>query len=159
MYRSKNAGNRESNLFEVVIVVVTIAILAAVSVPQRSEGSRGLADSTVGRDLAVLRNAIDEYSTEHGGTFPTAADIVAQLTKYTDIAGQTSPTRTATHIYGPYIRSIPALPVGPAERRGSSGIGICDADGIGWIYAEASGQITANTDAARDEQNRPYCEY
>ena len=158
MKRIVDTGERGSSLLEVAIVVVAIVILAAIGVPQMSEGSRS-DNSSVGADLAALRNAIDQYSAEHGGAFPTTADIVDQLTKYTDIAGGVSETKTATHVYGPYIRSIPALPVGPDNHRGNSGIASGDADGVGWIYTETSGWIKANTNAARDDQDRLYSEY
>lgn len=159
MNRSGSADKRGFSLLEVVIVVAIIAILAAIGIPRMSRGSRGANDSAIGGDLAVLRNAIDLYSAEHGGAFPTSANVVAQLTKYTDVAGATSDTKTTTHIYGPYIRSIPPLPVGPDSRKGSSGIGTGDANGVGWIYTEASGKITANTGTTKDDQNRLYSEY
>ncbi len=159
MNRSPIARNPGFSLLEVVLVVAIIAILAAIGIPRMSLGSRGANDSAVGGDLAVLRNAIDLYSAEHGGAFPTTANIVAQLTKYTDIAGATSDTKTTTHIYGPYIRNIPALPVGPDAQKGNSGIAASDAPGVGWLYTEASGKINANTGTTKDNQQRLYSEY
>ncbi len=159
MNRSRSTGTRGFSLLEVVIVVAIIAILAAIGIPRMSRGSQGANDSAVGGDLAALRNAVDLYSAEHGGTFPTAAGITAQLTKYTDIAGATSDTKTMTHIYGPYIRNIPSLPVGPDNRKGSSKIAGSDANGVGWLYTEASGKINANTGTTKDDQNRLYSEY
>jgi prepilin-type N-terminal cleavage/methylation domain-containing protein len=157
MNRSGSADKRGFSLLEVVIVVAIIAILAAIGIPRMSRGSRGANDSAIGGDLAVLRNAIDLYSAEHGGAFPTSANVVAQLTKYTDVAGATSDAKTTTHIYGPYIRSIPPLPIG--TRQGKSGIGTVDGNDVGWIYTEASGKINANTGTTKDDQNRLYSEY
>jgi prepilin-type N-terminal cleavage/methylation domain-containing protein len=145
------------SLLEVVIVVAIIAILAAIGIPRMSRGSRGANDSAVGGDLAVLRNAIDLYSAEHGGSFPKVASIVNQLTKYTDITGAISETKTATHIYGPYIRSIPPLPVG--AKQGGTGIAAADGNNVGWIYVEASGKINANTTTETDDQSRLYKDY
>ena len=100
------------SLLEVVIVVAIIAVLATIAIPRMSRGAKGANDSAVSGDLAVLRNAIDLYATEHGGTYPGATTIANQLTQYTDIDGTTSTTKTTTCIYGPYVRTIPPLPVG-----------------------------------------------
>ena len=159
MKRSRRTGNKGFSLLEVVIVVAIIAILAAIGIPRMSRGSKGAGDSAVRGDLAVLRNAIDLYAAEHDGTLPAVSTIVNQLTKYSDRAGATSDTKTTTCIYGPYIRSIPALPVGPANRKGSTGIAAGDANGIGWLYTEATGKITANTGTTKDESDVLYTSY
>ncbi len=147
------------SLLEVVIVVAIIAILAAIGIPRMSRGSKGANDSALSGDLAVLRNAIDLYAAEHGGAFPKAATAVAQLTQYTDIAGVTSVTKTATAIYGPYIRTIPPLPVG--DNKGKSGISANAADaGTGWVYVETTGAINANTAAGEvDDAGKAYNAY
>ncbi len=133
------------SLLEVVIVVAIIAILAAIGIPRMSRGSKGANDSALSGDLAVLRNAIDLYAAEHGGTLPGAATIADQLTKYTNVDGGTSDTKTGAYIYGPYIRKIPPLPVGAKKGQ----VGIAEATGatIGWIYVSGTGAISANTTA------------
>jgi hypothetical protein len=108
--------------------------------------------------LAVLRNAIDLFAAEHSGTYPTATSIGDQLTKYTNSAGVTSETKTPTHIYGPYIRSVPPLPVG--TKKGGTNIATADANGVGWIYVEGTGKITANTsDGELDDTTKAYNKY
>lgn len=130
------------SLIELVIVVVILGIIGAIAIPRMSRGAEGAKDSALISDLAVLRSAIDLYQTEHEGLFPTDEDIVAQLTTYTDISGDDSSSKTGAYIYGPYIRTIPALKVG--SNRGNSGIAAADAAGIGWIYDETTGAIRAN---------------
>jgi general secretion pathway protein G len=146
-------------LLEVVIVVAIIAILAAIGIPRMSRGSRGANDSAVSGNLAVLRNAIELYSAEHGGTFPTTANVTNQLTLYTDINGATSSTKTTQYIYGPYIRTIPPLTVG--QRKGKNGIKAADDPNTGWIYADAvTGVIKANTTGTeKDEAGKLYSDY
>src|SRR3954467_5043725 len=80
------------SLIELVIVVVIIAIIGAIAIPRLSRGSAGAADSSRVGNLRVLRSAIDLYASEHGGTFPTVANISTQLTQYTDDQGATSAT-------------------------------------------------------------------
>lgn len=146
------------SLLEVVIVVAIIAILAAIGIPRMSRGSKGANDAALSGNLAVLRNAVDLFAAEHGGSFPTAADIENQLTQYTDVSGTVSASKTATHIYGPYMRGIPPLPVG--AKKGQTGIAIIDGNDVGWIYTETTGAIQANTTASeKDDAGKLYSDY
>ena len=146
MINRKFAGKRSGgfSLIELVIVVVIIAIIGAIAIPKMSRGAAGAADASLIQDLAVLRSALDLYATENAGVYPTAVNCVTALTTYNDGNGAYNATKTATYIYGPYLRAVPALPV-PAPRKGSSGIAAADAAGIGWLYTAATGVITANT--------------
>lgn len=153
MHRCK----RGFSLLEVVIVVAIIAILAAIAIPRMSRGAKGASDSALSGDLAVLRHAIDLYSTEHGGPFPSAAAINDQLTQYTDGMGAVSATKTGAYVYGPYVRSVPPLPVG--TRKGGMKIAAADANDVGWLYTETSGAIKANTTTEKDESGRLYSDY
>ncbi len=106
----------------------------------------------------MLRNAIDLYAAEHQGTYPAAATFSAQLTQYTDSFGATAAAKDSTHIYGPYLRSVPPLPVG--TKKSSTGVAAADADGVGWIYTAATGAIAANTTATeKDDANKLYSDY
>jgi len=146
------------SLLELVIVVVIVGIIAAIAIPRMSRGAAGASDSALNGDLAVLRNAIDLYAAEHGGTYPAVATIVAQLTTYTNAAGTTNATKTTAYIYGPYLRAVPALPVG--AKKGSTGIAAATGTGVGWIYTAALGTITANcTDTELDAAGTKYNAY
>ncbi len=133
---------RGFSLLEVVIVVAIIGALAAIAIPRMSRGAKGSTDSVLSNDLAVLRRAIELFAAEHECIYPTVANIATQLTKYSDIGGSTSDTADRTHLYGPYIRSIPELPLG--SRIGCNGIAETDAKDVGWIYKEGTGEISAN---------------
>lgn len=148
MRKSRTYRNLGFSLLELVIVVVIIGIIAAIAIPRMSRGAAGAADSALRADLAVLRNAIDLYAIEHGGTMPAVGTIINQLTQYSDNVGVTSATQTPTHIYGPYLRQIPPLPVG--ARKGQSGVAATDGSTIGWIYGATEGTIKANTTIEED---------
>ncbi|HEX7009247.1 MAG TPA: prepilin-type N-terminal cleavage/methylation domain-containing protein [Phycisphaeraceae bacterium] len=160
--RSLNPGRarRGFSLIELVIVVVIIGIIGAIAIPRMSRGAAGAADSALKANLSVLRNAIDLYAAEHGGTFPKADTIEAQLTQYSNAAGATQATKdTATgFIYGPYLRSIPPLPVN-CPRKGATGVAAADNTGIGWIYNENTGEIHANTTTEKDDNGVLYSAY
>jgi prepilin-type N-terminal cleavage/methylation domain-containing protein len=152
------------SLVELVIVVVIIGILAAIAIPRLSRGAAGATDSAVSGDLAVLRKAIDLYAAEHNGAFPTVAGFSNQMTTFSDVNGATSTTRTSTHIYGPYIRAIPNLKVGPTATRTN---GIADASSAtigagtaGWFYHPTTGDIRTNLAVGvADSANNPYNGY
>ncbi len=158
MTRCRRTSGWGFSLLEVVIVVAIIAILAAIGVPRMSRGARGATDSALSGDLAVLRNAIDLYSTEHTGAYPEAAKINEQLTQYTDASGGTQTTKDGTHLYGPYLRSVPPLPVGD-NRKGQKKIAVADSNDVGWIYTYSTGDIRANTTTEKDESGKLYSAY
>jgi prepilin-type N-terminal cleavage/methylation domain-containing protein len=142
--RAKRSGG--FSLIELVIVVVIIAIIGAIAIPKMSRGAAGAADSAVLQDLSVLRSALDLYQTENGGAYPTIANMPNALLQYNDGNGGIQAAKDATHVYGPYLRAVPPLPVGAAK--GSTNIAAAAAAGVGWIYNAATGSITTNTTAS-----------
>jgi general secretion pathway protein G len=135
---------RAFSLIELVIVIAIIAILAAVAVPRFSRGADAARDNALQDNLSSLNKATELYAVEHGGTYPDAAAVVGQLTRFTDHAGNVSEERSATANFGPYLHCIPPIPVGP--QRGSRGIAQTAGAGVAWIYNPATGQFTANLD-------------
>lgn len=158
MFPALGLKRRAFSLIELVIVVVIIGIIGAIAIPRMSRGAAGASDSALTANLAVLRNAIDLFQSEHNGTYPAVGTIVAQLTTYTDDTGAAQAAADATHIYGPYLRAIPPLPV-TAPRKGQTGIAAADAATIGWIYTAATGTIKANTTTEADARGIAYNTY
>lgn len=155
------------SLVELVIVVVIIGVIAAIAVPRISRGAKGAGDSSLRGSLAGLRNAIDMYAAEHGGTFPsglTQTDVIDKLIKKTDAAG-TVGTTAGTHIFGPYLRGgIPALPVcankGDANLKLVAGAPSGGTGTEGWVYSTDLGEIIPNCGATeKDESGVLYTAY
>jgi prepilin-type N-terminal cleavage/methylation domain-containing protein len=150
MSRFRFPHRRAFSLIELVIVVVIIGIIAAIAIPRMSRGAEGAAEAAIDGNLAVLRNALDLYATEHGGAYPTVAAFEAQMTTYSDFAGNAQAAKDATHIYGPYLRDLPPMPLGAhKDHTGIVAPGavppIAEVAGTnGWLYDAASGQIWAN---------------
>lgn len=136
---------RGFSFVEMVIVVVIIGIIAAIALPRIGGLTGNARTSAAGHDATTLQRAIDHYAAEHGVP-PGADDIVGQLTGFTNVAGATSPTKTGSYVYGPYVKKIPALPDGP--NRGAAGIAAAPAPGVGWIYDASTAQIRPNLNAA-----------
>ena len=155
----RHSERRGFSLLELVIAVVIIGIIAAIAIPRMSRGSAGAADSALSGNLAVLRNAIDLYSAEHGGSYPEFDDFEDLLTTYSNAAGTaTATSRDSTHPYGPYLRAIPPLPVG--TDKGKTSVVATYTAGNGWVYNESTGEISANCDSDElDQLGNKYNEY
>jgi type II secretory pathway pseudopilin PulG len=150
-------------LAELILVVVMLALLAAIVIPRVAGGREQAGESATKDNLRVLRTAIAHYQAQHGGTFPgaaaagdgaeagTGAAFVSQLTRYTDASGETSDTKDATHVYGPYLKTgFPACTVGSIS--GKSDVKVVGVDSLvpdkstGWLFSTVSGRIIPNTD-------------
>jgi prepilin-type N-terminal cleavage/methylation domain-containing protein len=163
-------ARRGFSLIELVIVVVIIGIIAAIAIPRMSRGAAGAGDSALNGDLATLRKAIDLYQTEHAGTYPsgTAANVISQLTGYTNDAGTVGTQGDGVSIYGPYLRSVPPVPVG-ANKGGvnfsvvtgaSTAFAYVSTAGVGWWYNSSTGDIRANCkDSDTDVKGTAYNTY
>lgn len=120
-------------LIELLIVVIIIAILAAIAIPQFANTTGDAQESTLDANLNTMRSAVELYRIQHknvlpavagssggandcttgGGTLGTGAASSAdaftqQLTQYSDAQGHTCSIAGTTFIYGPYLRAIPA---------------------------------------------------
>lgn len=160
MSRAVFKKSKGFSLIELVIVVVIIAIIGAIAIPKMSRGAAGAADSSLTQNLSVLRQALDLYQSEHAGNYPTMANMPAALLSYTDDSGNTSGTKTGNFIYGPYLRSVPTLPVG--AKKGANGIDVLGNAGtatVGWIYDPTAGTISANTTTEQDPKGTLYSAY
>lgn len=155
-------NRRAFSLIELVIVIVIIAIIGAIAIPRMSRGTAGAADSALTANLAVLRNAIDLFHTEHGGVYPKLDQLADRLLGYTNEAGDpNSPdpnVRDAAHPYGPYLRAIPPLPVG--SNKGSTAFTGTMGGTAGWYYNETTGDVRANLpDTETDVRGKSYNKY
>ena len=128
-------------LVEILIVVVILGILAAIVIPQFSEASTEAKLNSSMSSLQSLRSQISLYKIQHNdnppchGTF-SATDFKDQLEQYSNAAGATNATKDDTHIYGPYVQSVPRNPW-----NNSSTVVETDATGAGWVYDADTGNI------------------
>lgn len=152
----QNPRPRGFSLLEITLVIVVIGILAAIAIPRLSRGVTGSADSALTADLAMLRTAIENYTTDHSGAFPSGATIAQQLTSRTDASGNVSASSSSAP-YGPYLSTLPVCPVG--ARSGNSAIATTDAPSVGWIYTPATGVIEPDTTTECDATGKAYNTY
>ena len=155
---SRTPRRRAFTLVEVLIVVVILGILATVIIGVFGNNSADASRASLKDNLRTMRSALEIYIAQHGN-YPSVASFEQQMTQYTDGAGGVSATKTATHIYGPYILSMPPLPIG--VERGNTGVTTTTyTAGFGWGYDPISGQLRANLPATEvDDQGIAYNTY
>jgi len=151
--KEKFFQNDGFTLIELLMVVIILGILAAVAIPQFSSSSTDAKIAALKSNLASIRGAIELYSVQHSDSYPSAS-IVDEMTKYTDVDGTTSTTKTTAYKYGPYIKNgFPDNPFVTANAdtilidSSTATIGTVTADpnsGGGWLYVVTTGEFIAN---------------
>ncbi len=170
-------------LVELLIVAIILAILAAIIVPQFASTTTDAQESALRANLSGLRSATDLYRQQHGeypgvttavggtcsgtpgtGVGGTQQAIEDQLTRYSNMAGQTCSLPDTGFQFGPYIQED-VLPTNPITGSGLFAIiatgnleMTADGAGLGWKYDSAAGKIMAN-DTDLDSAGIAYSTY
>ena len=147
-----NPPARGFTLVEMLVVCVLLGILAAVVLPQFGQATSDSRSAALMSDVQTLRRQLQVYKAEHLNVFP-GANLVAQMTLYSDTSGNTSATQSATFPHGPYVVSFPKNPIsGDAAVRFATQPGDTftapSTDG-GWYYNSATGEIRADLTDSR----------
>ena len=166
----ETAGHKRQaafTLIEMLIVIVILGILAMVIIPQISTSTDDAKLATLQTNLSSVRNAVELYYAQHNSVYPgavlggapnAATAFVQQLTRYTDIAGTISVTRSATNKFGPYIKGG-NIGVNPFNNKSDvvvdttvNNITTKTSDGTtGWKFYAITGVFMAN-DGAHDNE-------
>ena len=129
-------------LIEILIVVIILGILAAIVIPQFTNASKEAKQSALVTMVQSLRSQIALYKLQHNDNLPDLATSWNQLVQFTDLAGGTAAAKDATHVYGPYMQSIPKYPLVAAAdastvAQGAVGSGAAPAN-CGFVYDYAA---------------------
>jgi prepilin-type N-terminal cleavage/methylation domain-containing protein len=153
-------------LIELLIVVIVLGILGMIIIPQVTVSSEDAKVSTLQTNISTLRNAVELYYHQHDNQYPgqksitggAPADAAAaqtaflqQLTRFTEVDGTVSNTKTADAKYGPYLKST-ELPENPFNNLKSvlcditeTNITIKASSGTaGWKFYTQTGVLLAN---------------
>lgn len=173
-------------LIELLIVVIIIAILAAIAIPQFASSSNDAQEAALDANLSTVRSALELYRVQHNNVYPgvnvatggnasctaangtlgvgTAGSEVAlreQLTTYSSATGATCTVPAANFPFGPYLRAIPAEPI-----TNSAAVAVVTAANAadpaaatgGWRYNTALGRFQMNSNTA-GRDGRPFFQH
>ncbi len=160
-------------LVELLIVVIILAILAAIVVPQFASSTDDAKISALDTTLSNMRAAIDLYYQQHG-SYPGSTTAVStyacagtkgtgdggagnevvtfkdQMSMYTAANGMACSVKDANHRFGPYLKKA-ELPDNPITAVGTlvvvtAGDLAMNGDGAngGWKYDNKTGKFIAN---------------
>jgi prepilin-type N-terminal cleavage/methylation domain-containing protein len=170
-------------LIELLIVVIILAIISAIAIPQFSAATADAQLAALDTSLANVRNSIEQYRVQHAGNlYPgatastggtactgtqgtgaagTVAAMTDQLRFASNAAGQTCSIAGGTFRFGPYLRQgIPAEPINNNDtvvvtQTGAAIAAATGAAAVGWAYDTRSGQFIMNSSVA-DPNGRIY---
>jgi len=172
-------------LVELLIVVIILAVLAAIIVPQFSSATIDAQEAALDANLGRMRSSVELFHAQHGSVYPGAAATTGgtcpaggtagagaansaqafmdHLLMYSDATGKTCSVGDTTFKYGPYLRK--GVPHDSVTGKGSvAGEIVVTSTGApiapsaatgGWAYDTKSGQIVMNSNA-NDTRGKPY---
>lgn len=170
----KRSVARGFTLIELLIVVIILAILAAIAIPQFTASTSDAQMAALDSNLSAVRTALEQYKVQHtgnvypganlatgatgcpagGAAVPTGAAnskdaMLAQLQYYSNAAGAVCTVGDATtYKYGPYLRQgVPTEPFSNSAEVKVAAVGsppAAEAKGAGWAYSPSTGQFFSN---------------
>jgi prepilin-type N-terminal cleavage/methylation domain-containing protein len=139
-------------LVEILIVVIILAIIAAVVMPQFGQATTDSRSAALMSDVQTLRRQLQVYKAEHLNAYP-GTNLVAQMTLYSDTSGSTNAAQSSTFPHGPYVVSFPKNPVsGDATVRFATNAGdlfVAPLVDGGWYYNAITGEFRADLPDSR----------
>ncbi len=164
---------RGFTLVELLIVVIILAILAAIVIPQFGAATNDAKISALDTNLANMRSAIDLYFQQHGeypgnvtavgtacaagpggttgtGALQTSTAFMEQMSRYTNAVGESCTKKDVAFKYGPYLKkdALPQMPITEVATlnlvtAGALGMTSSVTNG-GWKFDSVTGQFIAD---------------
>ncbi len=133
-------------LVDLVVVIMILGILAAVAAPKLLSTSKVPTDNGLRQTLSIMRDAIELYAAENGGSLPPCANATTSLQDALD----------------DYIRGtlFPKSPVGTMDRNvtatTTTPIAADATPATGWKYNTSTGEFICNSAALSGDGSTAY---
>ena len=142
-------------LVEILIVVVIMAVLAAVVIPQFTGSADDAKKSTADFNVGAVRSVIQTYRAHHDGKNPgsvTGTTLLSSLTKKSNKDG-TIPT-DGSGTLGPYLVEMPDNPFtnDATVTVVSAAPTATSVTGKGWAYNPTTGEIWLDSDTGDNDE-------
>ncbi len=147
--------SRGFTLVEVLIVVVIMAVLAAVVIPQFSSSTDDAKRSTGDFNLSTMRSIMQTYKAQHNGVNP-AHDATAKTLPGLMAKTLANGTIDAAGPYGPYLVEFPDNPftqlrvVNLTTKTVLVAGDVTPANAGGWLYNVTTGQFFLDSNPGFD---------
>jgi prepilin-type N-terminal cleavage/methylation domain-containing protein len=169
-------------LIELLIVVIILAIISAIAIPQFSAATSDAQSSALDANLATVRNSIEQYRAQHTGfVYPGATTSMGatcpdggvagsgaagteqamkdQMQYPSNAAGQTCSIAGGAFRFGPYLRQ--GMPMEPVNNVATIAVTTTGTivppveGGKGWAYDTKAGRFIMNS-ATLDPNGKAY---
>ena len=129
-------------LVELVVVIMILGILAGIAAPKFLNTSAEATENSLKQTLSVIRNAIEMYAAQNGGSLP---DSSSTTNFHSDLSD--------------YLRgTFPSCPVGNKNNEIATGTTDTPSGTQGWRFNTSSGAFFPNT-SATDSDSVSYSSY
>lgn len=139
---------RAMTFLELLVLLVILAVLSSVVVPEMTDASTDVRDAQLSTELRLVRSQLNRYRNDHG-RWPDGNRFVAQMTMRTNRRGQIIPLggRIEDYPYGPYLNAIPPNGYARPDVRTRVRVGTdqAGANRAGWHYNPQTGQFGPDT--------------
>ena len=144
---SNDRRRRAITLFEILALVVIVAVVAGTVIPQFLSSTKDPQSRSLEFNLHMVRSQIGRYQAQHRGKVPALASFGEQMTRPTDVNGAMTGMNL---VYGPYFHGqVPrnvfngSNVVVAVAAPGQEPMGVV-AGGAGWQYDETTGGFFPN---------------
>jgi general secretion pathway protein G len=138
------------SLLELLILIALVGILSVVVVPQLTEASGNVRETTLHSELENMRAKLYIYRKQHGGRWPSGENFISQMTLRTNRDGRVMPVGADPDEYpfGPYVLMMPVNPLADPliADRVEVGAGAPGGGEAGWHYNPRTGYFASDVD-------------
>ena len=135
-------------LVELVVIVLILGILAGVAAPKFLDTSKTATDNGLKQTLSIVRDAIELYTADNGGTLPPCANATSSLQD-----------ALKDYIRGDFPKSPVGVKNNQVSATATSPVTADATPADGWKYNTSTGEFICNSAALSGDGATKYEEF